>query len=148
MSTLKGIVHPVVGPIVPVVLRQSELAEETTSFEAHGYAIVDTGADLTGIDEDLAIRLKLPPAGTLKLTRPGPLPDFTACRFSGEIAFPGTRFPSMIGKLIGYHGLDSWFDEPGVPQVRVIAVLGRDYLRDVALSIHGTRREVVIQRLP
>lgn len=148
MSTLKGIVHPVFGPIVPVVLRQSELAEEVTSFEAHGYAIVDTGAALTGIDEDLAIRLKLPPAGTLKLTRPGPAPDFTAGRFSGEIAFPGSRFPPMTGKLVGYHGLDTWCDEPGLPQVRVIAILGRDMLADVALTVHATRREVVLQRLP
>lgn len=143
MSILKGILHPVFGPIVPVILRQSILAEETTSFEAHGYAIVDTGADLTGIDEDLAIRLKLPPAGTLKLTRPGPSPDFTASRFDGEIAFPGTRFGSVVDKLVGYQQLDTRYGD----SLRIVAILGRDLLSTCTLQIHGGRREIVIQRL-
>lgn len=140
--------HPIAGPVVPVILRQSDLAEETTSFEAHGYAIIDTGAQLSGIDEDLAIRLKLPPAGTLRLTRPGPSPDFVAGRFNGEIAFPGSRFASIVGPLIGYEGLNTYYDTPGAPEIRVIAILGRDALAGSVLTIHGARREVQIQRLP
>lgn len=128
--------HPVAGPIVPVILRQSVAAEEVTAFEAHGYAIVDTGAALSGIDEDIAIRLKLPPVGTLKMSRPGPAPDFTACRFHGEIAFPSNhRFPAFASALVGYHGLDTRFGD----NIRVVALLGRDWLADVRLSVQGGR---------
>jgi len=140
---LRGTIHPEAGPIVPVILRQGVLVEETTAFEAHGYAMVDTGADLTGIDEDLAIRLKLAPAGTLRLTRPGPSPDFTAGCFQGEIAFPGTRFAPIGGRLVGYQDLDTRFDT-----IRIVAIIGRDVLSGCQLMIHGGRREVQLTRLP
>lgn len=143
MSVLKGLLHPLAGPIVPVVLRQSASAEEVTSFEAHGYAIVDTGAAYSGLDEDVAIRLKLPPAGTLQLARAGPTPAFTASRFDGEIAFPGSRFPPVTGRLVGYHGLDRRYDD----HTRVIAILGRDVLADCQLVVHGGRREIEVQKL-
>jgi hypothetical protein len=135
MSALRGIVHPTAGPLVPVVLRQSFDAEETTAFEAHGYAIIDTGATLSGIDEDLAIRLKLPPLDTLQLTRPGPAPDFTAARFHGEIAFPGTQYPDFRHALVGYPHLDTRIAEA----IRVVALLGRDWLADARLIVHGAR---------
>jgi hypothetical protein len=141
---VRGQVHPEAGPIVPVILRQGKApVEETTAFEAHGYAMVDTGADLTGIDEDLAIRLKLPPAGTLRLTRPGPAPDFTAGCFDGEIAFTATRFAPISGRLVGYQELDTRFDT-----IRIVAIIGRDVLAGCQLVIHGGRREVQLQRLP
>ncbi|MEZ4318447.1 MAG: hypothetical protein R3F61_13125 [Myxococcota bacterium] len=139
---VRGMVHPEAGPIVPVILRQGETVEETTAFEAHGYAMVDTGADLSGIDEDLAIRLKLAPAGTLQLTRPGPAPDFTAGCFDGEIAFPTTRFAPIRGRLVGYQDLDTRFDS-----IRIVAIIGRDVLAGCQLVIHGGRREVELQRL-
>lgn len=142
MSVLRGFVHPVAGPIVPVILRQSIDAEESTAFEAHGYAIVDTGAALSGIDEDLAIRLKLPPVGTLQLTRPGPSPDFTAARFHGQVAFPASRFPSWSHTLVGYHALDTRFGD----NIRVVALLGRDWLADCRLTLHGAR-DVEIHRI-
>lgn len=144
MSVLKGILHPEAGPIVPVILRQSALAEEITSFEAHGYAVVDTGAALTGLDEDVAIRLKLPPAGTLQLARAGPEPGFTASRFHGELSFPGSRFAPVTGKLVGYRGLDRRYDD----HTRVIAIIGRDVLAACQLVIHAGRREIELQRLP
>jgi hypothetical protein len=142
MSVIRGLVHPIAGPIVPVVLRQSVAAEESTAFEAHGYAIIDTGAALSGIDEDLAIRLKLPPVGTIKLTRPGPSPDFTAARFHGEVAFPGSRFPSFAHTLVGYHNLDTRFGDT----IRIVALLGRDWLHDCRLILKGAR-EVEIHRI-
>lgn len=142
MSVLRGIVHPAAGPILPVVLRQSWEAEESTAFEAHGYAIVDTGASLSGIDEDLAIRLKLPPVGTLQLTRPGPAPDFTASRFHGEIAFPGSQYPSFSHPLIGYPHLDVRYADG----FRIVALLGRDWLADCRLVVQGAR-EVQIHRI-
>ncbi|MCB9674052.1 MAG: hypothetical protein H6737_02990 [Alphaproteobacteria bacterium] len=139
---VRGTVHREAGPIVPVILRQGNQVEETTAFEAHGYAIVDTGADLTGIDEDLAIRLKLAPAGTMRLTRPGPVADFTAGCFDGEIAFPATRFAPITGRLVGYQDLDTRFDT-----IRIVAIIGRDVLAGCQLVIHGGRREVQLQRL-
>lgn len=143
MSVLRGMVHPVVGPIVPVILRQSLVVDEATAFEAHGYALVDTGAALSGIDEDIAIRLKLPPVDTLKMTRPGPSPDFTACRFHGEIAFPSNpRFPSVSQPLIGYHALDT-----RIESIRIVALLGRDWLSSCRLTLQGSR-ELEICRLP
>ena len=135
MQLLRGIVHPMIGPILPVILRQTNDAEETTAFEAHGYAIIDTGAALTGIDEDLAIRLKLPPFDTMQFTRPGPQPDFTAARFTGEIAFPGSRFPSWDHHLVGYRALDTRVDA----SVRVVALLGRDWMARTAITIHAGR---------
>lgn len=144
VSVLKGILHPQAGPIVPVILRQSASAEEITAFEAHGYALVDTGAALTGIDEDVAIRLKLPPAGTIQLNRAGPGQGFTASRFEGEIAFPGSRFAPVTGKLVGYAGLDCRHDD----LTRVVAIIGRDVLTSCQLVIHAGRREIELQRLP
>lgn len=140
MHVLRGLVHPVVGPIVPVILRQSALVDEATSFEAHGYALIDTGASLSGIDEDIAIRLKLAPAGTLKMTRPGPSPDFTASRFHGEVAFPSNpRFPVLSQTLVGYSALDT-----RIESIRIVALLGRDWLAGCRLTIHGSRELEVV----
>lgn len=144
MNAIRGSLHPDVGPIVPVVLRQSTLADDITSFEAHGYAIVDTGATLTGIDEDLAIRLKLPPDGTIELARPGPSANFMAGRFSGEMAFPGSRFPPLARSFIGYQSLDSRPDD----HIRIVAIIGRDVLAHCVLTVDGGRRQVLITPLP
>ncbi len=143
MSVLRGLVHRDAGPIVPVIVRQSVVAEETTAFEAHGYALIDTGAALSGIDEDIAIRLKLPPAGTLHLSRPGPVPDFVASRFHGEIAFPSNqRFPAFSTLLVGYHALDTRIDD----SIRIVALLGRDWLAESRLLVNGAH-DVEVRRI-
>lgn len=142
MPILRGRLHHHAGPIVPVALRQAETAEEVTAFEALGYAVIDTGAEYSGIDEDLAIRLKLPTRGALTLRRAGPEAEFRASRFSGEVAFPGSNFASLRTDLVGYRHLDTRHDDG----VRVIALIGRDFLRTVTLIWTGPRGDLELRR--
>lgn len=141
MALLRGRMHPTAGPIVQVALRQPESVEEVTAFEALGYAIIDTGAAVSGLDEDLAIRLKLRPAGTLTLRRAGPEAQFLASLFHGELGFPGSNWPAFKGDLVGFQHLDVRH-EGGV---RVVAIIGRDLLAHATLVISAARGEVELR---
>jgi hypothetical protein len=88
------------GPILQVTVSPTKqhidalISQGQTPPEAiPGYAIIDTGASMTAVDEDVCRRLGLQPTGSQKTAHAGG-PDIRAC-YPIQVSFPGTPLPSF-----------------------------------------------------
>lgn len=114
------------GPVVPVhvgiptaLARQLELAGHELPQPAVGYALIDTGANTSAVDEPILQSLKVRPVGsTAVITAQGqePRPEYP-----GRFSFPGTTLrPRGFTRLLGID-LSGYRSERGRT---IIALLG------------------------
>lgn len=99
-----------------------------------GWALVDTGAKLSGIDKAVALRFGLPQVGAAELRTPASLPENVPV-FQGRFLFPGLSEHPLSRHLLG---LRLGYGHAGLP---VIILLGRDFLADKRFVYDGTRGE-------
>ena len=140
MPTLEGEVDPEHGPLVHVRLtidrtlrRAYESAARALPAPIRGMALIDTGAVQSGIDEAAALELGLNPVGVSEMLTPTGERTKVGV-FWGELAFETAEFQPLrqqfLGMKLGYP----------VGESRVVAILGRDFLRDGRLSYDGPSR--------
>ena len=137
MPTLEGEVDPEHGPLVHVrvtidrtMRRAYESAARALPEPVRGLALIDTGAVQSGIDEGVALSLGLNPVGVSEMLTPAGEATKVGV-FWGEVAFETAEFQPLrqqfLGMKLGYK----------VKESRVVAILGRDFLRDGRLSYDG-----------
>lgn len=137
MRTLEGEVDPEHGPLVPVrvtidrtLRRAYESAARTLPAPIQGLALIDTGAVQSGLDEEVALSLGLNPVGVSEMLTPTGEATKVGV-FWGEVAFETVEFQPLrqqfLGMKLGYN----------VGASKVVAILGRDFLRGGKLSYDG-----------
>lgn len=94
-----------------------------------GFALIDTGASISGIDEAHANALGLTPVNSAQVSTPGGV--VTQNVYAVKLEFPGTPLPSIpslfvTGSQLRNQGID--------------VLLGRDYLADKVLIYNGQMR--------
>lgn len=123
------------GPIVPVeisvpaVLALSLVEKgQAVPTSTVGYALIDTGASISGIDQKILQRLGVNPIG------PAPDEVFTPTgkglvyRYPARLSFPGTKLPTInYTSLIGVDTL----------QQGIVAIIGRDILQHCLFIYNG-----------
>lgn len=123
------------GPIVPVevsipsalalyfVEKNSQIPTATV-----GYALIDTGASISGIDRNILSKLGVNPVGT------EPIPVYTPggvanqYLYPARLSFPGTKLPTI--NYASVFGVD-------LLQQGIIALIGRDILRHCVFIYNG-----------
>jgi hypothetical protein len=121
------------GPLLPVTI--SVPPSLITVLQAHnrpvpppmsGQALIDSGASLCMVDEQVARSFGLPPFGTMPINTPaGP----TQCAtYPASLSFPGTPLPNV-----------EFFDFITGPLQGqgIIALIGRNVLRDFVFIYNG-----------
>ena len=101
---------------------------------ASGLALIDTGANVTSIDDRVAQDLGLQPIGTGNLYGVGGAKPHNV--YAVKLRFPGSRMPDAV-ETTAYGADLASFDVPGYRTHRMIALLGRDILKDFVLIYHG-----------
>jgi hypothetical protein len=95
-----------------------------------GLALIDTGAVQSGIDEGVALSLGLNPVGVSEMLTPAGKRTKVGV-FWGEVSFVDSELAPLrqqfLGMKLGYR----------VGEVRVVAILGRDFLSDARLDYDG-----------
>lgn len=99
-----------------------------------GWALIDTGAKLSGIDKSVALRFALPQVGAAELRTPASLPENVPV-FQGRFSIPGLSDTPLTRPLLG---LRLGYAHAGLP---VIILLGRDFLADKRFLYDGARGE-------
>ena len=123
------------GPLLEVKIsvtpeHQKKLAEQGTSppEAIQGFALIDTGASITAVDEGVCEQLGLTPTGRVKLHHATGTED-RSC-YPIQIFFPGTALPPM-----GNPQAVSCKLEGGQP--RLLLLFGRDLLSRMRMVYHG-----------
>lgn len=136
MPTLSAPLDSARGPLVRVHLlplpRIGGGANRGPGSPLDGWALVDTGAKLSGIDKAMAMRFGLPQVGAAELRTPASLPENVPV-FQGRFGFPGVPEAPFSRRLLG---LRLGYAHAGLP---VLILLGRDFLLDKRLVYDGTR---------
>ena len=122
-----------VGPRLPVIVAIPEKLKQYLSSKnksvpkpVRGYALVDTGASVTAVDEDTISEMGVSAIGITNLTTP----NGTAQRnlYPASFNFPGTPLPEVsFERVVG----------ASLKQQRIIVLLGRDILRHFLLVYNG-----------
>ncbi|MFZ5875985.1 MAG: hypothetical protein ACOYXU_06200 [Nitrospirota bacterium] len=128
------------GPVVPVqvgipaaLARQFESAGDAIPEPAVGYALVDTGANISAVDEPILTRLGVSPVGRLSVVTAHGIAE-GKLEYPGRFLFPGTTLqPREFARLLGID-LRGYRSQQGPT---IIALLGRDVLRDYVLVYDG-----------
>ena len=123
----------VIGPVLQVEIRiPSALAASLQQIQAPipaphvGLALIDTGASITGVDQDVLGQLGLNPTSVVQVATPGgQVPQFV---YACDLSFPGTPigtipFGFVVGSQLGGMGYS--------------ALIGRDFLRFFQIVYNG-----------
>jgi hypothetical protein len=137
MLHLRGEIDAKHGPLIQVCIRMDPVlahacvrAGRPVPEPVLGYALIDTGAGESGIDEDTAVALQLNPVGVAELHTPAGNAMKVGV-FWGEVGFLDSPFPPMRKQFLGMHlGY-------AVRDAKVIAILGRDFLAGGVLTYDG-----------
>ena len=124
-----------VGPSLNIVLSVTEEHQRALSSKGRsipqpvsGAALIDTGASLTAVDEEVCRQLGLQPTGIVNISHAnGSTPRNT---YPIQIIFPGTPLPSLL--LASALSVDLSCGTP-----RHIALLGRDLLSNLRMVYNG-----------
>ena len=123
-----------VGPRLPVQIGIPDslatvYSEHGTTIpgSVDGYALFDTGASITCVDESVLCRLALSPVGTTNVATPSN-PSAVRNTYTCALYFPGCPLPDLdpsfvVGVELRTQGY--------------IALIGRDILRDMVLIYDG-----------
>ena len=144
MPTLNGEVDPQHGPLVEVCIQIDRSLHQAYASAARpvpmpvkGMALIDTGAVQSGIDEAAALSLGLNPVGVSEMLTPTGERTKVGV-FWGELSFLNSEVTPLrqqfLGMSLGYF----------VGESRVIAILGRDFLRDGRLTYDGPTQRYVL----
>ena len=91
-----------------------------------GFALIDTGASITAVDEDVVASLGIQPIGQMKLSTPSQ--QRPAWLYAAQVTCPGMAIPVLeILDVVGCTLAPQGF----------IALLGRNFLRKVVLVYDG-----------
>lgn len=120
------------GPVLQVAIsitpehaeRLSELGEQPPA-PISGLALIDTGASITAVDEEVCLKLGLPATGTVIMSHAAGNEE-RAC-YPIQVMFPGSPLPPLASPKVVSCKLHS-------PQ---ILLLGRDLLAMLRLVYHG-----------
>jgi len=123
-----------VGPRIPVEVAVTDfLAANLTQSgrsvpQPHsGYALVDTGASVTAVDEDVLKRLGINPIRTIQLSTPNGTQ--TRLLYPAKLLFPGTPLPPLeFASIVGVNVKDQGY----------LVLIGRDILRHMLMVYGGT----------
>ena len=91
-----------------------------------GFALIDTGASITAVDEDVVASLGIQPIGQMKLSTPSqsrPAWVYAVRLSCSEVAMPVLEVLDIVGCTLQPQGF--------------IALLGRNFLRKVVLVYDG-----------
>jgi len=135
-----GPVIPVQVEIPPALAEQIESKGEATPAPKTGFAIIDTGASVSAVDEEVIKGLGVQPVGVLAISTPSG-PDQREL-YPGRLTFPGTGLPSidhqqLLGAVLaGPTSLG--------PKHQYIALIGRDILQRFVLIYNGPGATVTL----
>lgn len=123
------------GPLLEVLIsvtpeHKQKLAEQGAKppEAIQGFALIDTGASITAVDEGVCEQLGLTPTGRIKLSHATGTED-RSC-YPVQIFFPGTPLPPMGNPQTVSCKL-------GDGQPRIHLLFGRDLLSRLRMVYHG-----------
>jgi hypothetical protein len=130
------------GPIIQVQIQAPQVLAQALQKAAaplpprvQGFALVDTGASISSADTSVLTQLGISQNGVALVgTAGGQQQQFT---YAARLSFPGTAIPGfdrpkMLGcDLVGHMVF-------GIPNARIIALIGRDILRLFAFVYNGS----------
>lgn len=118
---------------IPTALAcQLEEIGEPIPAPAVGYALVDTGASTSAVDDVVLQQLRVLPIGVTLVSTAGG--QVNQPRYPGCLSFPGTHLPRLeFTRLLGVDLTGYRTDEGRT----IIALLGRDVLRNFVLIYNG-----------
>jgi predicted aspartyl protease len=123
-----------VGPRLPVEVGVTDLLAASLSQSGtpvppphSGYALVDTGASVTAVDEEVLQGLEISPISTIQLSTPGGTQ--TRYLYPAKLVFPGTPLPPLeFAALVGVSVKDQGY----------LALIGRDILQNMVMVYDGS----------
>jgi hypothetical protein len=134
------------GPMLPVYITlpwelEEELRRRALSYPppVSGIAIIDTGASSSGFDESVIRKLALQPTDVQKSTTAATGRRLVRNTYSVRLSFPHTSLPDFPVPNAMPHRLSiAPHFVPKELNGKVIALLGRDFLRHFTLTYEGT----------
>ena len=125
--------HETYGPIVPVKISHSDPRRSNLYYRDMN-ALIDTGADRTAIDEEIAKRLCLSTKGSVAMKSIGGFSEHTEYSASVQIfAADSSRYVTFkSGSVLGY-------ERYRLPEY-VECIIGRDILGLLILTYNGKEK--------
>ena len=121
------------GSVLPVEISipqtlQRRLTQQGQSFPApqSGLALIDTGASLSAVDDEVILTLGIAPVGQTQIHTAGGI--VARPLYPARFSFPGTDLPPLTFRRVAGSALQSQ---------GVVALLGRDMLANVILIYNG-----------
>jgi hypothetical protein len=129
------------GPFLPVqieapsaLISQLEAAGNPLPAPIPGFALIDTGATVTAVDETAIGRLGVEPIDVATVGTAGGAQPRSV--YPGRLSFPGTPLGTIeFGRLLG---VDLAGQHLPLPNGQILALLGRDILQHCILVYNGT----------
>jgi hypothetical protein len=126
------------GPLVQVVVSMPAAVEEFCTKNGYqipapipGYALIDTGASATAVDEDILKQLSIVPIDLMATSTPSG--DGKSFVYPAKITFPGLNLNDLaMARVIG-----SKLKWQTVDGKEIIMLLGRDLLRFFLMIYNG-----------
>lgn len=118
---------------LPPARRQIKLQEGVALGRETGFALIDTGADVSAFDQEAASRAGITTTGPIDLRRHAEVGCYRVPGYDGELIVEG--FGPLT--VTGASGLR-------LAQYGWIAILGRDFLRNVVLVVNGPGNSVTL----
>jgi hypothetical protein len=133
------------GPLIPVEVSMPAALQEWCAKNSvpipapvSGYAMVDTGASISGIHEDILTSLSIVPLDSIPLSTPsGSSRTFI---YPTQVSFPALQVQGYSMSRVAGFQLD-WTTNDGK---RVIMLLGRDLLSQFLLVYNGKTNTVTL----
>jgi len=129
-----------VGPVLPVQIEipsilasQLQQAGRTPPEPAEGFALIDTGASASAVDESVIRQLGVQPVGAGRISTPSG--THLQSKYPARFAFPGTTIPGIeFSQLFG-----AQLSGQNLPGLRgqLLALVGRDILQAFVLIYNG-----------
>jgi len=123
------------GPVLQVVVSVTKEHAEKLAKQAQpvpeavaGFALIDTGASITAVDEGVCQKLRLAPTGVVTMSHAGGT-ERRSC-YPVQIVFPGTQLSPLANPMVVS------FKPVEAPQ-RYVLLFGRDLLRNLRMVYHG-----------
>jgi len=126
------------GPLIQVVVSMPAALEEFCTKKGYqipapipGYALIDTGASATAVDEDILQQLSVVPIDLMPTATPSG--DGKSFVYPAKITFPGLNLTDLaMGRVIG-----SKLKWQTIDNKEIIMLLGRDLLRYFLMIYNG-----------
>jgi hypothetical protein len=124
---------PVQVEVPPALAAQLQQTGQAVPAPVAGFALVDTGASVSAVDDTVIQQLGVQPIGMVPVgTAGGPQQQAI---YPGRFTFPGTTLPAIdFGSLLGCNLAGQIV---AIHQGPLIALLGRDLLQSFVLVYNG-----------